>query len=220
MNNYKALTIAGSIILVIVILFEFALTLNSKSKNTEAPSAISQASSSPNTNSNNLNYTSTQYGQTISFSYPSEYAVEKGGRPFNMNDEGTSTTFAIQCNNKEKCPENNQLMITVYENRKKMSLDEWMEKSVNRPLVDCRTKNTTIEKVTHNGNPAYHFNYVNDKSSSRGCLDTPSILGSITLYGEETLYIDNESVFDIQSLQTNKNGDEKLQTIVKSLQVQ
>lgn len=134
-RSWKVVGIGGIVLLVIVILFEVIISKNAITSNNPAPSISVNANTSFGT-SDWQKYSASQYGQTITFQYPPNYSVTKGGRPFNLNDEGTVTTFVIRCNNTEKCQDigKDSVTIYIYENKKKWNIDEWIKKIHQPPL--------------------------------------------------------------------------------------
>ncbi|MDQ3098405.1 MAG: hypothetical protein M3Q44_01530 [bacterium] len=215
-NNLNRFLVGGLIILIIVGIFLIVFLFSFRKENT------GKANQPPVEQTANWQaYTSTQYGQTISFKYPNSYSTRKGGRPFNINNEGPSITVDLTCSNSDQCKisKDNTLEITLYENRQKWGIDTWMQKSVNRPQANCEKKDerASLVKSEFKSEPAYEYTFISDGQGIEGCLENPI---SQTLYGKDILYINNQTVFKIRKVVVEKELKNDFDEIIQTIKVE
>jgi len=158
-------------------------------------------------------FSATQYYQTFSFDYPKTYVISEGGRPFNVNDEGTMYTVNAYCTDAENCRTNNQycinktdcidekqntFMVSVYENRQDWNLDEWIRQSVYAPYHECNEKDpkATLQKQTYRNYEAYKFSYASNQNQSHGCIN---VEGTQKGNGEELFFLNNKVVYSLST---------------------
>jgi hypothetical protein len=213
LNRYL---IVGLIILVILGIFLVTVIFNTlKSQQKKAQSEPTPAIDNWQT------YSSTQYGQTVTFKYPEEYLIEKGGKPFNLNEEGTSVALDIRCGNKDLCQkfQTNSLTINIYENRQNWNLDDWINNSINRPQAKCIKKDerAALFQKDFMKMPAYEFTFINDSKGSSGCLENPYIA---TVFGKEIIYVENQSIVDIKHISSFAGENVFFNKIVETLKVE
>ena len=163
-------------------------------------------------------YEASLYEHSFSFSYPPGYKVSKGGRPFNVNNEGFSTSYSLDCNSRELCPDDivGSFSVTVYENRQDWSLEDWLVQSVYAPQHDCSSKDAraSITPGDFLDRTAYVFTYVSDENGSLGCANL-SVSGDKG-DGSEFIFRHDQQVYRISMLTNDDQKQAQLDQIAAS----